>query len=65
MQNDNEKKINSKENHSQDSLPKVNLRQNENNNNKEIKKVATAAGEPINGIPGSKHTSETSSSVLL
>lgn len=63
MQNDNEKKINSKENHSQDSLPKVNLRQNENNNNKEIKKVATAAGEPINGIPGSKHTSEIRNSI--
>lgn len=58
MQNDNEKKINSKENHSQDSLPKVSLRQNENNNNKEIKKTGTAAGEPINRIPGSKHTSE-------
>lgn len=63
MQNDNEKKINSKENHSQDSLPKVNLRQNENNTNNEIKKTVTATGEPINGIPGLKHTSEIGNSI--
>lgn len=63
MQNDNEKKINSKENHSQDSLPKVNLRQNENNTNNEIKKTVTATGEPINGIPGLKHTSEIRNSI--
>lgn len=63
MQNDNEKKINPKENHSQDNLSKVNLRQNENNTNKEIKKTVTAAGEPINGIPGSKHTSEIGNSI--
>ena len=63
MQNDNEKKINPKENHSQDSLPKVNLRQNENNTNNEIKKTVTATGEPINGIPGSKHTSEIGNSI--
>lgn len=63
MQNDNEKKINPKENHSQDNLSKVNLRQNENNTNKEVKKTVTAAGEPINGIPGSKHTSEIGNSI--
>ena len=63
MQNDNEKKINPKENHSQDSLLKVNLRQNENNTNNEIKKTVTATGEPINGIPGSKHTSEIGNSI--
>lgn len=63
MQNDNEKKINPKENHSQDSLPKVNLRQNENNTNNEIRKTVTATGEPINGIPGSKHTSEIGNSI--
>lgn len=63
MQNDNEKKINPKENHSQDSLPKVNLRQNENNTNNEVKKTVTATEEPINGIPGSKHTSEIGNSI--
>lgn len=63
MQNDNEKKINPKENYSQDSLPKVNLRQNENNTNNEIKKTVTATGESINGIPGSKHTSEIGNSI--
>lgn len=58
MQNDNEKKINPKETLDQKNLQNANLNQNNNHINKDIKKPVTAAREPINKIPGSKHTSE-------